>query len=76
MAVLQIQLPNNLFLKDPQTTELGKKIIRESIQLIKELGFESFTFRKLSVRIESTEASIYRYFENKHRLLVYLVTWY
>ncbi len=41
-----------------------------------ELGFESFTFRKLAVRIESTEASIYRYFESKHKLLLYLTNWY
>ena len=40
------------------------------------MGFESFTFKKLSVEISSTEASIYRYFENKHRLLVYLISWY
>ncbi|MFY0606367.1 MAG: TetR/AcrR family transcriptional regulator [Cyclobacteriaceae bacterium] len=76
MAVLQLQLPDNLFIKDPQTTELGKKIVRESIRMIDQLGFESFTFRKLSIEIDSTEASIYRYFENKHRLLLYLITWY
>ena len=34
------------------------------------------TFRKLADRINTKEASIYRYFENKHRLLVYLVAWY
>ena len=27
-------------------------------------------------RIGSTEASVYRYFENKHKLLVYLVAWH
>jgi len=41
-----------------------------------ELGFEQFTFKKLAEAIESTEASIYRYFENKHRLLLYFLTWY
>ncbi len=76
MAVLQIQLSDILYLKDPQTTELGKKMVKQSIKLIDELGFEAFTFRKLSIEIESTEASIYRYFDNKHRLLVYLITWY
>ena len=44
--------------------------------MIDQLGFEGFTFKKLSIEIESTEASIYRYFENKHRLLVYLISWY
>lgn len=66
----------NLFLRDPQDTELGKKIIDQSIKMIDELGLEAFTFKKLSIAIDSTEASIYRYFENKHKLLVYLIAWY
>jgi AcrR family transcriptional regulator len=40
------------------------------------LGYEQFTFKKLAESLESTEASIYRYFENKHRLLLYFLTWY
>ena len=76
IAKLQIQLNPALYLRDPQTTDLGQKIVKESIFLIDEIGFESFTFKKLSIRINSTEASIYRYFENKHRLLVYLIAWY
>lgn len=76
MPVLQIKLNEVLFVKDPQSTELGKRIIDESIRMISKLGFEAFTFKKLSIEIESTEASIYRYFESKHRLLVYLITWY
>lgn len=66
----------HLFLKDPQDTELGRNIVLQSIIMIDELGLESFTFKKLSQKIDSTEASIYRYFENKHKLLVYLITWY
>ncbi|XOV91889.1 MAG: TetR/AcrR family transcriptional regulator [Bacteroidota bacterium] len=76
MAVLQLRLNDNLSIKDPQSSELGEKIIKYSIPMIDQLGFEGFTFRKLSLEIESTEASIYRYFENKHRLLVYLISWY
>ncbi len=76
MAVLQLLMNQKLFLRDPQETELGRKIIQESIAMIDELGFEKFTFKKLAEKIESTEASIYRYFENKHRLLVYLIAWY
>ncbi len=78
MAVLAIELDINdgLFLRNPQRTALGRKILRNSILLIDELGLESFTFRKLAERIGSTEASIYRYFENKHLLLLYLVNWY
>jgi len=69
-------MSSNLFLKDPQETVLGRKIIKESIIMIDHLGIECFTFRKLAVQIDSTEASIYRYFENKHRLLIYIIAWY
>lgn len=73
---LVFRLNDKLYLRDPQHTELGRNIIQASITLIDELGFEAFTFRKLADKISSTEASIYRYFENKHRLLHYLVAWY
>lgn len=63
-------------MRDPQETDLGRKIVKDSIAMIDELGFEKFTFKKLAAKIDSTEASIYRYFENKHRLLVYLIAWY
>ena len=77
MAIrIQMQLNEKLYLRDPQDTKLGRKIIRHSILLIDEIGFEQFNFKKLAERIESTEASVYRYFENKHLLLVYLLCWY
>ena len=77
MAVLiQMKVNTKLYLRDPQQTELGRNIISHSIRLIDQLGFEEFTFKKLAVAISSTEASVYRYFENKHTLLVYLVSWY
>lgn len=76
MAQLQLKLNDKLFQKDPQSTDLGMRIVEKSIELIDNLGFEAFTFKKLSIEIESTEASIYRYFENKHRLLIYLISWY
>ncbi|UOQ74911.1 TetR/AcrR family transcriptional regulator [Hymenobacter cellulosilyticus] len=75
-AVLRIDLNEKLYLRNPQDTDLGRRLIAESIRLIDEIGFEHFTFKKLAQRIESTEASLYRYFENKHRLLVYLVSWH
>ncbi|MDZ4682338.1 MAG: helix-turn-helix domain-containing protein [Saprospiraceae bacterium] len=71
-----IKLNEKLFLRDPQETKLGHRIIQESIILIDQIGFEAFTFKKLAERIHSTEASIYRYFENKHLLLLYLLSWY
>jgi AcrR family transcriptional regulator len=73
---LQIKMNEKLFLRDPEQSELGKKIIQDSIQLIHKIGFEAFTFKKLAMNIGSTEAGIYRYFENKHRLLIYLTAWY
>ncbi|GHA69226.1 TetR/AcrR family transcriptional regulator [Pontibacter akesuensis] len=73
---IRISLNHKSYLREPEGTELGRKIISESIKLIDALGFEHFTFKKLAAEIGSTEASIYRYFENKHKLLVYLVSWY
>jgi AcrR family transcriptional regulator len=67
---------SKVFKKDPISSELGKKIIQQSIELIEELGFEKFNFKKLAFEINSTEASIYRYFESKHNLLIYLIIWY
>jgi hypothetical protein len=73
---LQIKMNGKLFLRNPDQTELGKKIILHSIQLIHKNGFESFTFKKLAEDIGTTEAGVYRYFENKHRLLIYITAWY
>lgn len=72
----KITINDKLFLKDPETSDLGKKIIQYSIILIDEIGFEAFTFKKLGDKIGSNESSIYRYFESKHKLLIYLSTWY
>lgn len=73
---IQIKMNEKLFIRNPEHSELGKKIISHSIQLIHKNGFEDFTFKKLANEIGSTEAGIYRYFENKHRLLIYLTAWY
>lgn len=73
---LKIQVNEKIYVKDPETSPLGKKIIQKSILLIDEIGFDNFTFKKLGKEIDSNESSIYRYFENKHKLLVYLSSWY
>ena len=73
---IKIKLNEGLYLREPQDSDLGKKILEHSILLIDSVGFEAFTFKKLAIEINSTEASIYRYFENKHLLLLYLVSWY
>lgn len=72
----KISINEKLYVKDPESSVLGKKIIQNSIYLINEIGFEAFTFKKLGQKIQSNESSIYRYFENKHKLLIYLSTWY
>ncbi len=73
---VQIKMNEALFLRDPESSELGKNILKHSIQLIHKSGFEAFTFKKLAEDIGTTEAGIYRYFENKHKLLLYLTAWY
>lgn len=73
---LHIIMNEALFLRNPEGSELGKNILKHSVQLINKTGFESFTFKKLAENIGTTEAGIYRYFENKHKLLLYLTSWY
>jgi AcrR family transcriptional regulator len=73
---IKIAINHKIFLKDPESSDLGKKIIEHSILMIHEMGFEKFTFKKLGEVIASNESSIYRYFENKHKLLLYLASWY
>jgi len=73
---VNLDINEKLYIKNPQETALGRRIIEYAVILFDEVGFENFTFRKLADRIHSTEASIYRYFENKHYLFIYLVNWY
>ncbi len=75
-VLLQIKMNEKLFVKNPEKSDLGKKIISQSIKYIHKNGFETLTFKKLAREIGTTEASIYRYFENKHKLLIYLTNWY
>jgi AcrR family transcriptional regulator len=73
---IQIKMNPSLYLRDPEQSELGRNIIKYSIELIHKIGFEAFTFKKLAEAIGTTEAGVYRYFENKHKLLVYIISWY
>ena len=75
-VAIMIKVKEGLYQRDPQMSELGQAILKNSIILIDELGINGFTFKKLAERMQSTEASIYRYFENKHLLLHYLINWY
>ncbi|MBS1652654.1 MAG: TetR/AcrR family transcriptional regulator [Bacteroidetes bacterium] len=72
----KIKMNEDLYLRNPEETELGRRILKHSVELIYKLGFEDFTFKKLAQVIGSTEAGIYRYFENKHKLLIYITAWY
>ncbi|HRI78478.1 MAG TPA: TetR/AcrR family transcriptional regulator [Cyclobacteriaceae bacterium] len=73
---IQIQLSDKLFLKDPAQSEVGRNIVKQGAIMIEKMGLEEFTFKKLATRMKTNESSIYRYFENKHRLLLYLTDWY
>jgi AcrR family transcriptional regulator len=76
LSNIKITINEKLYGKDPETSELGRNILKNSIELIDKIGFEAFTFKKLGEQIQSNESSIYRYFENKHKLLMYLSSWY
>jgi AcrR family transcriptional regulator len=73
---IHIKVNEKLYLKDPESSDLGKKILQGSVVLIHKIGFEHFTFQKLAKLVKTTEASIYRYFESKSKLLLYLTNWY
>ncbi|MFM1888994.1 MAG: hypothetical protein RL501_1281 [Bacteroidota bacterium] len=73
---INLTVHEKLYLKDPLSSDLGKKIVKHGVAMIESLGFEEFTFKKLGAEIQSNESSIYRYFESKHQLLLYLINWY
>lgn len=68
--------PTGLYNKDPQSSTLGQNLLKESAKILAEEGFDTFTLKKLAQNIQTTESSVYRYFDNKHRLLVYHVNFY
>jgi hypothetical protein len=78
VATIAFKLEEPVFLKDPTLSDLGRKILTEGARLMRDCGYEDFTFKKLASSIGSTEASVYRYFENKHKLLLFyfIYFWY
>ncbi len=76
LSNITIKVNPHVFDKNPDDSDLGKRILKGSIELIDGIGFEHFTFKKLSEKIKTSEASVYRYFPSKHRLLLYLTSWY
>lgn len=73
---LKVEVNEKLYLKDPFSSELGTAIVKVGASLILKLGMEHFTFKKLAQEIGGTEPAIYRYFENKHKFLLYLTAWH
>lgn len=73
---IHIKMNEKLYLRNPEQSELGRKIVKYGLEMITKLGFEEFTFKKLANAIHTTEAGIYRYFENKHKFLIYLSAYY
>jgi AcrR family transcriptional regulator len=73
---LNFKLNDHLYLRDPEDSKIGKAIVKKAIELVFEVGFEQFNFKKLAQRVKSTEATIYRYFSSKHKLLIYILSWY
>lgn len=41
-----IKVNEKLYLRNPAESELGRKIVHHSVELIHTIGFESFTFKK------------------------------
>lgn len=58
---LQIKL-DEIFFRDPEESEPGKKIILHSIRLINENGLEAFTFKKPAEDNESSKGGILQSF--------------
>ena len=64
-------LNSDLYLKDPTSSVAGRKVIASGAKLILETGMEAFTAKKLAAAAGITEATVYKYFANKQRLLQY-----
>lgn len=53
------------------SSESGRRMLAVGASLIFEMGLENFTSKKLAQAAGVTEATVYKYFANKHRLLQY-----
>lgn len=73
---LSLELPECLYVKNPDSSKLGKNILHQAALMIGKSGIEEFNFLKLSKEIGCTEASVYRYFHNKQQLVQYLLNIY
>ena len=53
-----------------------KDILDATLQLISDQGFHGTPMSQIAAEAGVGAGAIYRYFENKHLLLIYLVSWY
>ncbi|MFN5207896.1 MAG: TetR/AcrR family transcriptional regulator [Bacteroidota bacterium] len=72
----QVHIPSRMAQHDPSHSRTGLKILNTAIQLIADEGYESFHLSRLAEKADTVESTVYRYFENKHKLLLYISGWY
>lgn len=70
---MELAIPQALYLKNPKESRTGNAIIEHAARMIASEGIEHLTFKKLAASCGCTEATVYRYFENKHKLLLYIL---
>jgi len=46
LSNLNISVQESIYNKNPESSELGKRIIQNSIELLDEIGIDSFMFKK------------------------------
>ena len=51
---IALQVDEAFYIKDPMSSDLGESIVEHGILMLDELGYETFTFRKLAERIGTT----------------------
>ena len=51
---IRIKMNEKLYLRNPEDSAVGKRIVSQGLILINKLGFEDFTFKKLSIEIDTT----------------------
>ncbi len=73
---LELHFPNCLYLKNPKGSEIGESIVEMGAHFLGNFGLEELTFKKLAIEVGCTEATIYRYFNNKQQLLLYILNIY
>jgi AcrR family transcriptional regulator len=76
VSQLKFKVNSDLYIKDPESSEIGKRLLREAVKMLDKVGFEALTFKRLAEAAQTTESTAYRYFENKHMLILYLSNWY